>query len=989
MTSQSALRRPLKERKAIWVLLLVGIMAAFFTTPLLAQQTGEITGKVTDASDGSPIADVSIEATSPTLPGMRADTTSANGDYSLPFLPPGMYTVTFTLKDGSTRVRQTEVLLQQRAFVNLAVDYGASEAMMEEVVVVGTSMLAANTGDASISAAINSATFDALPVGQQYRDLIKLVPGVQYTEDSVRGPSAGGSGQDNTYQYDGVDVSLPLFGTLSAEPSTQDIDQVSIVRGGAKAIGFNRSGGFKVNTISKSGTDEFHGSASYQTQTAGMTSSRKNDNAEEYDQDLSWISAYLSGPIIKEKLYFYASYYRPEVKRDNRANAYGEVPNYKSVRDEYFGKITWAPTDSLLFNASYRDSDRTGENESVGTYEAASLSESSGAKQKIGIVEGSWIINDNSNAYFKYTDYQLDTFSSPDNLLNLGLSLGDSLNISALDTMGYFNVPSPTAGEDDFNAFIQPIINQYGYIENGVPTGGGAVGGAAQINNQDYSRNSFEVGYDYTIEGRTVTHALHFGYHQEKIAEDLLRASNGWGYITVYGGTDTIEGQPYYYRADTQLSSFEGFPYAAINSQSKSRNIEINDTISWRDFEFNIGFLVSEDKLYGQGLKKNPNNVSGYELAEGHRYLMKKVSFSEMVQPRLGVNWFANDKTTVFANFARYNPSASSLARAASWARNNLNGVIRTYWDENGDAIYYEQRASSSGKFFQEGIDPRRIDEYLVGVTYDVNDRLTTRAHYRYRKGRNFWEDTNNNARIAFDPPPGIPQELYIPDLDAYRAEVGGSSYVIAQLDDAYTDYWEINLEAEWRGDNFYVQASYVYSDYSGNFDQDNTTTGNDGNIFIGSSNLADGAGRQLWNYKDGTLRGDRPHQFKMYGYYDLPWNAGVGAYLIYQSGQPWEAWDYRVYSYLTGSRSDTIRYAEPAGSRRTSAHTQLDLNYTQNFYLGADGRYNIQLRADIFNVFNSQTAYNIDPRVNGGRFGEPRSWFNPRRIQLMAKFLF
>jgi hypothetical protein len=988
--TKPALRTSLiRDRKAIWVLMLVGILAAFFTTPLLAQQTGSIAGKVTDASDGSPIADVSISATSPTLPGERVDTTSANGDYTLPFLPPGTYTVTYTLKDGSTRVRQTEVQLQQKSFINLAIDFSASEAVMEEVVVVGTSMLAANTGDASISAAINSATFDALPVGQQYRDLIKLVPGVQYTEDAVRGPSAGGSGQDNTYQYDGVDVSLPLFGTLSAEPSTQDIDQVSIIRGGAKAIGFNRSGGFKVNTISKSGTDEFHGSASYQVQTAGMTSSRKNDTALQYDQDLSWISANASGPIIKEKLYFYASYYRPEVKRDNRANAYGEVPNYKSVRDEYFGKITWAPTDALLLNASYRTSKNTGEHESVGTYEAASLSEGSEAKQKIGILEGSWIINDNSNAYFKYTDYQLDTSSLPDNLLDLGLSLGDSLNVAALDTMGYFDVPSPNAGEDDFNAFIQPLINQYGYIENGVPTGGGAVGGAYQINNQDYSRNSFEVGYDYTIEGRTVTHALHFGYHQEKIAEDLLRASNGWGIITVYGGLDSIQGQPYYYRADTQLSSFDGFPYAAINSESKSRNIEINDTISWRDFEFNIGFLVSEDRLYGQGLKKNKNNVSGYELAEGHRYMMKKVSFSEMVQPRLGVNWFANDKTTVFANFARYNPSASSLARAASWARNNLNGVIRTYWDENGDAIYYEQRASSSGKFFQEGIDPRRIDEYLVGVTYDVNDRLTTRAHYRFRKGRNFWEDTNNNARIAFDPPPGIPQELYIPDLDAYRAEVGGSSYVIAQLDDAYTDYWEINLEAEFRGDDYYVQASYVYSDYSGNFDQDNTTTGNDGNIFIGSSNLADGAGRQLWNFKDGTLRGDRPHQFKMYGYYDLPWNAGVGAYLIYQSGQPWEAWDYKVYSYLTGSTSDTIRYAEPAGSRRTSAHTQLDLNYTQNFYFGGDGRYNIQLRADVFNVFNSQTAYNIDPRVNGGHFGEPRSWFNPRRIQLMAKFIF
>ncbi len=198
-----------------------------------------------------------------------------------------------------------------------------------------------------------------------------------------------------------------------------------------------------------------------------------------------------------------------------------------------------------------------------------------------------------------------------------------------------------------------------------------------------------------------------------------------------------------------------------------------------------------------------------------------------------------------------------------------------------------------------------------MGITYEFTDRLTGRAHVRYREGRNFWEDTNNNARIAFDPPPGIPQELYIPDLDKYRDEIGGSSYVIAQLDDAYTDYWELNLEAEWRGDNFYVQGSYVYSDYTGNFDQDNTTTGNDGNIFIGSSNLADGAGRQLWNFKDGTLRGDRPHQFKLYGYYELKWNAGIGAYLVFQSGQPWEAWDSEVYRYYwQHQRYHTLRRA-------------------------------------------------------------------------------
>ncbi|MDX2415928.1 MAG: hypothetical protein QNK19_00495, partial [Xanthomonadales bacterium] len=68
----------------------------------------------------------------------------------------------------------------------------------EEVIVVGTSILAVDTGGAAISSSVNNELFEALPVGQEYRDLIKLIPGVQYTEDTVRGPNAGGSGQDNT-----------------------------------------------------------------------------------------------------------------------------------------------------------------------------------------------------------------------------------------------------------------------------------------------------------------------------------------------------------------------------------------------------------------------------------------------------------------------------------------------------------------------------------------------------------------------------------------------------------------------------------------------------------------------------------------------------------------------------------------------------------------------------------------------------------------------
>ena len=170
-------------------------------------------------------------------------------------------------------------------------------------------------------------------------------------------------------------------------------------------------------------------------------------------------------------------------------------------------------------------------------------------------------------------------------------------------------------------------------------------------------------------------------------------------------------------------------------------------------------------------------------------------------------------------------------------------------------------------------------------------------------------------------------------------------------------------------------------SRYTGNFDQDNTSSYNDANLFIGSSNLADGYGRQLWDLKDGVLRGDRPHLLKAFGSYDLPRRGGsLGAFLFYQSGQPWEAWDATAYG-LPSYFSSTIRYAEKAGSRRSPSHWQLDLRYTQRLplRLGIEA----EVRADLFNVFDRKTGYNINPVVRDATFGQARSHFDPRRVQV------
>ncbi len=507
---------------------------------------------------------------------------------------------------------------------------------------------------------------------------------------------------------------------------------------------------------------------------------------------------------------------------------------------------------------------------------------------------------------------------------------GARLDIAALDNQGRLTVPVLIANQPAFNAFAQPYIDRYGYVQNGVHVGGGTTGYGLEFNDQDFFRDSGQVGYNLTF-GSSIRHDLHVGYQRYTDSEDLVRSSNGWGAITVPGGRVSFQGTPVFFTARFQQQT-TGVA-APINSYYQSQSFEVNDTIHWKD-------LHVQRRPPGEqrhALRPGPARelVNAHRLRAGAREQVQDVRHPlQQDDPaagwrHLGLQRQGHD----LGGFARYNPAASSLPRAASWDRNLIGTFIDAHFDANGVLFGTAAVDSSSGKLFVDDLTPRTVDEFVIGTAKQIKPNWTGRLYGRFREAAHFWEDTNNNARVAFNPPADIPRELYIPDLAARIAQIGsGSTYVIAELDGAYTKYYEVTLESEWRSQKLFVRGSYTWSHYYGNFDQDNSTTDNDVNIFIGSSNIADGAGRQLWDNKDGDLRGDRPHLFKLYGYYMLPWNATVGAFFVAQSGQPWEMWSYEPYLPLVGTTtSDPNRYAEPAGSRRSDAHYQMDLNYTQN----------------------------------------------------------
>jgi len=611
----------LAPRPRSWLFLL---LLSLIALPVSAQQTGSITGKVTDSSGGV-LPGVTIEARSNVLPGPREAVSGTDGVFQLPALPPGDYTVTYTLQGMQTVTKKVAVQLSQITTADASLAVGG----VTETVNVTAETTMVDKTSAAITSGITNSEINRLPVGTQYRDLVNLMPGIQYSQDQVRGQSAGASGQDNVYNFDGVNVTLPLFGTLSAEPTSQDIAQVTMVKGGAKAVDFNRAGGFAIDSVSKSGTDRYSGEVSFRFQNHSMAAEQINGAQSRFDEDRAWTDVNGGGPILRDKAYFYASYYRPTQNRQNATTVYGSVPNFDSVRNEGFGKVTITPTHSTLVNLSYRDSHRLDKGDKFTATTSGTAGTGNEAWQRIGTADASWIVNGSNVVTFKYTHFENPTRGRPDNVSSavIDTSLGTHLDTAHLDQLGAFTVPK-IGSNAAVNAFIQPIINQYGFQctpelaaaktcpTAGVVAGGGSIGYGFQFDNDNFFRDAGQVAYNTTLTGMGLRHNVHVGYQQYVDSEDLVRSSNGWGTITVPGGV-TVVGvpAPIFYQATFQSQGIGNLP--KIHSEYKSRSFEANDTINWNNWTFNVGLLASHDDLYGQGLQPDGSTPSGFRLATG------------------------------------------------------------------------------------------------------------------------------------------------------------------------------------------------------------------------------------------------------------------------------------------------------------------------------------------------------------------------------------
>jgi len=276
--------------------------------------TGVIEGTVSDPS-GAPVpgANVVVKNTATNLE--RTLASDADGRFRALLLPLGPYRVTVSLAGFATLVREGIVLTVGQS-ANLALTLKVS-AVQEEVIVQADSPVIETTR-AESSSRINQATITGLPNnGRNFLDFTKLTPGVSI----VQGPDGdelsvnGQKGIYNNVSVDGADFNNPFFGEQRGGQrpaftfNLDAVQEVVVVASGANAE-FGRSNGGFINVVTKSGTNDVHGTLHAYFKDDALSSPPKNPDGSEADKFPFSQQQYgltLGGPIVKDKAFYFVA----------------------------------------------------------------------------------------------------------------------------------------------------------------------------------------------------------------------------------------------------------------------------------------------------------------------------------------------------------------------------------------------------------------------------------------------------------------------------------------------------------------------------------------------------------------------------------------------------------------------------------------------------------------------------------------------------------
>ena len=342
------------------------ILAAFvlmLTGTASAQFNASLSGTVLDSTQAA-IPAATVTLTNTATQATQTVQSGAAGTYQFSELGPGSYTVTVSAKAFQQNViSNVSIAAETPRTLNITLQPGQANTTVN---VDADTQPSLQTSDASIGSTVTSDQIQRLPTyGADPYELLRTAPGISgdgarsgtgtaiflpngagpggsnsgvfQTENQVQISAAGQRVEDNTYTLDGVSVdSLTHGGAAVVTPNEEAVSAITIVSTSYDA-GDGRNTGAQIKVVSKSGTNQFHGSLFFLYNEPGLNAYNKyggpapgtlrvrNDN-----QQRTW-AASLGGPIVKDKLFFFASFEEFKSNLPSYTTSYVETPQFRAA----------------------------------------------------------------------------------------------------------------------------------------------------------------------------------------------------------------------------------------------------------------------------------------------------------------------------------------------------------------------------------------------------------------------------------------------------------------------------------------------------------------------------------------------------------------------------------------------------------------------------------------------------------------------------------